>query len=98
MKGGWFVGDFLPTAYNTKDFEVCYKFHEKNSKWDTHYHKLSIEITFLIRGQMTLQNKTLKTGDIFVMYPYEVANPVFLEDCELMVVKVPSVPGDKYIC
>lgn len=29
MKGGWFVGDFEPTAYKTKDFEVAYKFHYK---------------------------------------------------------------------
>ena len=26
MKGGWFVGDFLPTAFKTKNFEVSYKF------------------------------------------------------------------------
>ena len=29
MKGGWFVGDFEPTAYKTKDFEVSYKVHQK---------------------------------------------------------------------
>ena len=30
MKGGWFVGDFLPTAFKTKNFEVSYKLHKKN--------------------------------------------------------------------
>jgi hypothetical protein len=27
----------------------------------------------------------------------EVAAPVFLEDCQVVVIKVPSLPGDKYI-
>ena len=30
MKGGWFVGNFTPTAYNTSEFEVSYKIHPKN--------------------------------------------------------------------
>ena len=38
MVGGWFVGDFEPTAYKTKDFEVSYKLHPKGQEWDIHYH------------------------------------------------------------
>ena len=29
MIGGWFVGNFKPTAYKTKSFEVSYKIHKK---------------------------------------------------------------------
>jgi hypothetical protein len=29
MKGGWFVGNFEPTAYKTPEFEVSYKVHPK---------------------------------------------------------------------
>ena len=43
MVGGWFIGDFSPSSFKTKDFEVCYKKHSKGEKWDTHYHtKLQI--------------------------------------------------------
>lgn len=45
---------------------------------------------------MKIQNKILKKGDIFILYPYETADPIFLEDCEVMVVKTPSVKKDKY--
>lgn len=31
------------------------------------------------------------------MYPNDVAVPEFLTDCEVIVVKTPSVKGDKYI-
>ncbi len=33
-----------------------------------------------------------------VFEPYEVADPIFLEDCEVLVIKTPSVPGDKFEC
>ena len=29
MKGGWFIGNFFPTAFKTKNFEVSYKLHKK---------------------------------------------------------------------
>jgi hypothetical protein len=45
---------------------------------------------------MTIQGKELNSGDVFVFEKGEVANPVFLEDCVVVVVKVPSIPGDKF--
>jgi quercetin dioxygenase-like cupin family protein len=96
FKDGWFIGNFKPTIFKTKDFEICYKKHKKNEKWPIHYHKIATEYNYLISGKMKIQNKTLKKGDIFVLYPSEVANPIFLEDCELIVVKTPSIKGDKY--
>jgi quercetin dioxygenase-like cupin family protein len=96
MVGGWFVGNFDPSVLRTHDFEVGYKFHPKGEKWDVHYHKRSVEITYLIRGKMMIQGRELTSGDIFTIFPYEVANPVFLEDCEVVIIKTPSVVGDKY--
>jgi quercetin dioxygenase-like cupin family protein len=91
MVGGWFVGDFEPTAYKTKDFEVSYKLHPKGQEWDIHYHTNVTEINYVIRGNMVLQGKTLKTGDIFILEPYEIADPNFLEDTEIICVKTPSI-------
>jgi len=97
MKGGWYVGDFEPAAYKTSDFEVCYKKHPAGEKWDVHYHKHAIEVNYLVRGKMKIQETILNEGDIFILYPWEIADPTFLEDCEVVVVKSPSVPGDKII-
>ena len=96
MIGGWFIGNFEPSVLKTSDFEVGYKFHPKGEKWDKHYHKKALEITYLIRGKMKIQDKVLTSGDIFTIFPYELADPVFLEDCEVIIVKMPSVVGDKY--
>ncbi len=97
MVGGWFVGDFFPTAFKTNLFEVCYKTHTKGEQWDRHYHKEATEINYLISGKVKIQNIILSAGDIFVIYPWEISDPEFLEDCEVVIVKTPSVIGDKYI-
>lgn len=91
MIGGWFVGNFEPTAHKTDKFEVSFKIHKKDEIWDTHYHTEVTEINYMVRGKMILQNKELVSGDIFTLYPYEIADPIFLEDCEIICVKVPSV-------
>ena len=97
MIGGWFVGDFEPTAYKTCGFELAYKTHAKGEKLDSHYHKIATEINYMVKGEMILSGTLLKEGDIFIIHPNEVATPEFLTDCEMVVVKVPSVKGDKYI-
>tara|TARA_R110000823_G_scaffold241925_1_gene366527 strand:- start:711 stop:1043 length:333 start_codon:yes stop_codon:yes gene_type:complete len=97
MVGGWFIGDFSPSSFKTKDFEVCYKKHSKGEKWDTHYHKLGTEINYLIKGKIKIQNRLVIAGEIFILSPYEIADPKFLEDCELVIVKTPSNIKDKYV-
>jgi hypothetical protein len=95
-KGGWFIGNFEPTAYKTDLFEVCYKFHKSGEKWDVHFHKEATEINLLIEGEMIIQNKVLKSGDIFILETWEIADPIFKTDCTVLVVKTPSKTNDKY--
>lgn len=97
MFRGWFIGDFEPAVYRTEGFEVGYLHHYKGEKWDFHYHARSTEINYLVRGRMRLNGRIVSAGDIFVFEPNMIAAPDFLEDCEVLCVKVPSVPGDKYI-
>jgi len=97
MKGGWFIGDFEPVAYRSDSFEVGYAQHKKGDKWDTHYHKESDEINYMIKGEMLMQGKKITKGDIFILKKYEVADPVFLSDVEVIVVKTPSSKNDKYV-
>ena len=93
---GWFIGDFSNAVLRTANFEVSYKLHKKNEKWDTHYHTHVTEINLIVRGKMIMQGKTLLKDDIFVLEPYEIANPVFLEDTEIVCVKTPS-KNDKVV-
>ena len=90
MLRGWFVGGFEPTAYYTKDFEVGYRTHLPSDPPDPHFHPIVTEINLITQGRMLLQNKELTTGDIFILYPWEVADPTFLEPTSIICVKLPS--------
>jgi len=96
-ENGWFVGDFIPSIIKNKDFEVGYKKHKKEEKYSKHYHKETIEINLLTKGEMIIQGKRLTAGDIFIIYPYEISDPDFITDCEVMIVRYPSIPTDKTI-
>ena len=97
MTRGWFIGNFDPSVIKTEQFEVGSSVHPKGQKWDVHYHKVATEITYLISGRMRIQDKEIVAGDLFVIPPYEIADPEFLEDCHVLIVKIPSVIGDKYV-
>lgn len=97
MKCGWYIGDFLPSAYKTNQFEVCFTKHKKDEFWDTHFHKVATEITLILKGKMEINDNIYLAGDIIVIHPNEVASPVFLEDTELVIVKTPSDVKDKFI-
>lgn len=95
--GGWFVGNFDKAIYKTKGLEVSYKIHQKGEKWDWHYHEHLDEINLLVRGTMKLQGRDLVPGDIFVLEPMEIADPTFLQDCEIVCIKVPNFTNDKVV-
>ena len=97
MKGGWFVGNFSPSAFQTEGFEVCYKKHHKGEKWDTHYHEKVTEVNLLVKGKMMINDTEIFEGDIFIIPPFYVSSPTFLEDCEIVIVKTPSIVNDKII-
>lgn len=96
MMRGWFIGNFEPSVYKTSNFEVGYLRHKRGEIWEPHYHKYSREINYLIRGKMIVRGVICSAGDIFTLEQSEVADPQFLEDCELICVKIPSIPNDKY--
>jgi quercetin dioxygenase-like cupin family protein len=94
---GWFIGDFFPSILRTKDFEVGILKHKKGEKWAAHYHSIATEYNVLLEGSMYVCNVELKAGDVFIIEPNEVADPVFHEDCTIVCVKIPSAIGDKHL-
>lgn len=97
MVRGYFIGDFEPTAYRTSGFEISLMVHKQGELWDAHYHERSDEINYLMEGRMTINGELLEAPVIFVIEQGEIADPRFLTDCKLIVVKTPSAPGDKVI-
>lgn len=96
MKGGWFVGDFLPTCYKLPECEVACKYYKKGDNEDRHVHKVATEITVIASGHVVMNGVEYRTGDIILLEPGESADFNVLKDSITVVVKMPSVLGDKY--
>jgi mannose-6-phosphate isomerase-like protein (cupin superfamily) len=94
---GWYIGNFKPACLHTTEFEVGFLTHKKDEVWPPHIHKISTEINLLLEGEMIIQDKKITAGNIFILEPNEIADPIFLTDCKLVVIKTPSIPNDKYL-
>ena len=100
---GWFIGDFTPSLFKNPFFEVAHQHHKKGVIGDKHFHKVTTELTYIVKGSMTINNtdtmetQTLKSGHMFTFFANEISSVEFLEDSDLIVVRWPSIPSDKYM-
>ena len=92
---GWFIGNFEGAVWPSKDFEICY---QKNPRTQTasHIHKLAHEITLVISGSQLCNGQMFGPGDICILEPGDISQIEYLEETEVVTIKVPSVPSDKH--
>lgn len=97
MVGGWFVGDFEPTVLRTTGCEVACKHYEAGAHEPAHVHRVATELTLIASGSVQMGGRTFVAGDIVVLEPGEPTDFTALEATTTVVVKLPSVAGDKYL-
>jgi hypothetical protein len=93
---GWFVGDFSPAFYRNKEFEIAHHRHTAGEQTFPHFHRITTELNYIIKGKLKVSGHILQQGDIWIYEPGEVSDVEFLADSELIVVRWPSIPTDKY--
>lgn len=96
MKGGWFVGNFEPSCLRTDAFEVASKQYKSGDHESRHVHRIATEITVITAGRVIMNGQTFVAGDVILLEPGESADFEVLEDALTVVVKTPSIIGDKY--
>ena len=69
MKGGWFVGDFDPVVYKTKEFEVGVKYYRKGDSEPRHVHKIGTELTLICSGRVRMNGQIIEDKEIVIMHP-----------------------------
>jgi hypothetical protein len=94
---GWFIGDFPEAVVRSKDFEVCYQVNSQDYDVAPHYHKVITEIQLVVRGRMIVNGVEFGVGDICYLEPGDHYYSSYLEPTDVVAVKFPSVPGDKYL-
>lgn len=93
---GWFIGSFTPTLLNTELFEVAVKKYKSGDKENRHHHKLAIEYTIIVDGIVEMNGVEYKTNDIIIIEPNDSTDFKCITDVTTVVIKTPSVKGDKY--
>jgi hypothetical protein len=96
MVGGWIVGDFEPTCLRTPACEVACKHYAAGAHEDTHVHRIATEITLIASGRARMNGRELAAGDIVILDPGDPTDFTAIEPTITVVVKMPSVAGDKY--
>lgn len=96
MVKGWFVGDFAPVALRTAAVEVGVKEYAAGDTEAAHLHKVATELTVIVRGRAVMCGREWGPGDIVTVEPGEATAFHALTDVTTVVVKMPSVAGDKY--
>lgn len=95
---GWLVGDFEPALFNSKDIEVSIKYYKAGDKESSHVHKIATEYTIVVSGKVAMNDKVYNSKDIIKVKPGEYTDFESLENSITLVIKTPSVLGDKYLC
>ena len=93
---GWLIGNFEPNIKKTTEYEIGILQHKQNEKWQFHYHKDAIEINIILSGEMIINNIKISENTIFIFKQNMISCPVFLTDCKIICIKIPSIPTDKY--
>lgn len=96
MTNGWFIGNFSPSLIKTELFEIAYKQYKAGDSEQSHYHKIATETTLIAYGKAKMNNIILYPGTIVTIEPNESTDFVAIEDTATVVIKIPSIQGDKY--
>jgi len=94
---GWLIGNFEPNIKRTTEYEIGILQHKKDEKWAFHYHSQTTEINILISGEMLINDIFVKQNTIFIFEKNMISCPLFLSDCTVLCIKIPSLPNDKII-
>jgi hypothetical protein len=94
---GWFIGDFKPTLLPTSDFEIAVKEYGAGDSEENHLHKEAIEFTVVLDGTIIMNGIEYNRNDIIRIEKNEATKFESITDSRTLVIKTPSVKGDKYI-
>lgn len=94
--GGWFIGNFDPSIIKTDQFEVSVKSYKAGDTERRHVHNEAVELTVVTSGVVKMNGQIFCEGEIIFIDKGESTDFNAMEDSKTVVVKMPSVIGDKH--
>jgi mannose-6-phosphate isomerase-like protein (cupin superfamily) len=95
--GGWLVGDFVPALLKSSEVEVAIKRYQAGDREAAHVHKQGREWTVVVTGRIQMNGRIYGAGEIVEVPPGTPASFASLSEATTLVLKSPSVPGDKFV-
>ena len=97
FKGGWILGNFSPSIFQSENFEIGVKFFTQGDREPMHAQKTATEITIIHEGRVRIGDVILNYGEILVIHPGEFADFEAFTAGSLTCIKFPSIPSDKIL-
>jgi len=94
---GWILGAFLPSLFINNKFEVGIQRYKAEDIEARHIHKVAVEISVIVSGEVEMDGIRYKEDDIIYLEPGDSTDFKAITDAIITVVKIPSVIGDKYL-
>lgn len=94
---GWIIGNFEPSIFKSTQIEVAIQEYKAGHVETKHFHKIATEVTIIIMGEAMFNDEHLFEGEGMIIKPNESNTFKAITDCKTLVIKVPSIPGDKYL-
>ena len=88
---------FGPDSVNEALLWEAVKHYRAGDREPSHHHKAAQEITLIASGRARLAGRELSAGQMVLLERNESTAFEALEDTVTVVIKTPSVPGDKYL-
>jgi len=95
MVKGWFIGDFEPSVLRSRACEVAVKTYVAGDCEALHHHPIATEVTVVVSGTVEMLGRRWGAGEIIVLEPGEATGFRACTPAVCVVVKTPSVIGDK---
>jgi len=94
---GWVVGDFEPVLFNDKNVEVALMRYNQGDREASHEHRVAREYTIVVNGLFKMNQEIVGQDEIILAEPGEAVEFECLQTGATLVIKTPSVIGDKYL-
>ena len=94
---GWIVGNFDPSLFKAKHFEVATQTYNAGDEEQQHYHKVGTEISLMVVGSASFNGNIIHENEGVVIEPKESNIFKAITDCKVLVIKYPSDTQDKYL-
>ena len=97
FQNGWIIGNFQPSIFQNREFEIAVKRYNSGEIEQKHFQKTATEITFVISGKIRMNEEIIVENQIIELSPSEEYDFEALEKTILVCIKYPSLPEDKII-